>query len=281
MAYFSRPDWDYMQIATAITLSDPDPAYDASNLNGVNPAKPAKWTTMSGTALSEFSAKVAPKVLVLAYQYLDPGLEVYIEGNDTSDFSSPAFSQAVTIPNKRKDGPTYQRWTRNAICILDDLPDPDGYMFWRLNIVGTNSQILQIGRMLLLSDLQWVVLFHGVGGDIAEFDEPDNVVDFTERKVRIVTTIGGPQRGVTIAWIGTDLNAGTAPIQEAADFRNLYETTQGTEELFIFIAMLHGTTDLEPWIAYFEQPPARSHLQGGHQVWTATIREASRGVPFP
>jgi hypothetical protein len=277
MAWYARPDWDYGQIATAVTASAPDVAYDASNLNGVEPAKPAKLTTPSGFWYYTFSAKVAPVASAIIYQYLDPGLAVVIEASDDA-FATTAFTQSVTVPNKRKDGPSYQRWTHNILTLIDTLPDPTGYRYWRLNVTGTNSQIVQVGRWMLLSALAPIDLFH-TGGDIPESDDPDNVIDETERKVRIKTVIGGPQRAVGFSFIGTDLDAGTAPVQQAQDFRDLWESTD-TDDLFIFIPQLHGADDDEPWLAFFQASPGRAHAQGGYQNWTGTIREASRGVPF-
>lgn len=278
MAYYARPDEDTAQTAAGITASAEDPAYPAENLLASNPAKPAKLTTPSGWWVLEFSGKKAPKALALLYQYLDEGLSVFIQANDTDVWTSPAFSQAVTIPPKRRDGPSYQRWTHNAFALLEELDDPDGYFFWRLLISGTNSQNVCIGRLWLLEDIHQVDVFHA-NGDIGEGDEtPGSIIDYTERRVRLPTVIGGPQRTLSGALICTDLSAGSAPAQAAAEFRALYESTDGTAELILLIPQL---ADDEPWIVYFEQPPTRLHAQGGYQVWAFTLREASRGEPWP
>jgi hypothetical protein len=281
MAYYGRTDEDKAQNAISVVGSAEDTGYRAVNIISSNPAQPAKLTTTSGTIVLGFAAKIAPRWLALIYHYLDAGLEVFIEANNTNVWTSPSFSQALTIPVKRKDGPSYQRWTNNVLQELE-LPDADGYFYWRLNITGTNSQAIAIGRMLFYEadDLVPVDILH-VSGDFQETDNrPDRserLEDFTELGVRLVTTIGGPQRGVTGWFVASDVNAGTAPVQEAGDFRALYEATDRGAGLFLFIPQLR---DDEPWLVYFEAFD-RAHAQGGYQVWTFSLREASRGVPWP
>lgn len=281
IASYGRTDEDKAQNAISVVGSAEDSGYPAVNIISSNPAQPAKLTTTSGTIVLGFSAKIAPRWLALIYAYLDEGLAVFLEANNTDVWTSPAFSQALTIPAKRKDGPSYQRWTNNVLQELE-LPDPAGYFFWRLNITGTNSQAIAIGRLLFYEDddLVPIELLH-VNGDFEESenrpDRTERLEDFTELGVRLVTTIGGPQRGLSGWFVASDLNAGTAPVQSAAALRALYEATDRGAGLFLFIPRLR---DDEPWLVYFEAWD-RVHAQGGYQVFTFTLREASRGIPYP
>lgn len=277
--YYVRDDEDVAQSATTVVASAAAPGYPAEHLVHPNPAQPAKLTTTTGSWVLQFLAKKAPVGAALIYQYLDEGLSgVTIQGNDTDSWGSPAFEAEFEIPPKRRDGPSYQRWTRNALVLFDELPDPAGYLYWRLVIEGTNSQPITIGRLWLLQDLHHVDLMHA-NGDIPEGDEtPSKIVDFTELQVRLVTVIGGPQRSFVGTLIATDLDAGTAPIVEASEFRALAESTNGTEALVLVIPQF---VDNEPWCGYFESEPSKLHAQGGYQIWTIPFREASRGVPWP
>lgn len=279
MAYFARPDWDLAQQAVAVTASAEDPAYTASHLIDEDAAHAAKLTTTTGWWLLEFANKVIPVALALIYQYLDAGLVFYIQGNDTSDFSSPTFSQAITAPAKRLDGPSYQRWTHNILEFLDAYLVDDGYLFWRLYFPNANSQPITIGRLALWSTLQAVDILHATG-DISERDtQPALVEGLTALKVRKVTPIGGPQRELTAAFVATDFNAGSAPVQEASDFRALRESTNGGEHPALLVPQL--ANDDEPWLVDGFEGLSCVHAQGGYQVWAFTVREVSRALPFP
>lgn len=280
MAHIVRPDQDFAPLATDVEASAEDSGYVAANLIEENPANPAKLTTTSGWWKLTFDAKRKPVAVALIYHYLDAGLDVRIEANNVDSWTSPPLSVAITIPAKRFDGPSFQKWTNNALALIDEdeYGDPDGYLYWRLHIVGTNSQACAVGRLWLPTELTAIDIFHA--STIGELDEPTNIVNFTEMKRRLVTVIGGPQRGLSGAFIGTDLDAGSAPVQEAAAFRGLYESTDSGSLSFLLLAQLRGDDDLEPWQADFESIE-RVHGQGGYQVWTFLVREASRGVPWP
>lgn len=277
MAYYVPPDSELTRQAIAVTASDEDPEYVAENLLAEDAARPAKLLTNDGWFLFEFAGPVSPVAVALIYQYLDQGLDVRIEGNSSSDFTSPDYSRDIVIPAKRRDGPSYQRWTTSPWLMLDDEPS---YAFWRVYIAEENTQPVAIGRVFLAEAIHRVTLFHE--GDISETDRPENdlgqIVHPTQLGVERIYTIGGPRRGINFTLIGTDLDAGTAPVQEAADFRALIESVDGREHPFLLIA--YETNDA--MLVRPESPAGgRSHRVGGYQVWSTAVREVSRGLPFP
>jgi len=280
MAYYARSDEDLARLAIAVTASLEDPGYVATNLITDN-VGPAKLVTTSGWWVLEFAEPISPIAAALIYQYLDDDLLVWIQGNDSDTWDTPGFEAQFTIPAKRKDGPSYQRWTRNTLLRFEvDEEDPPSYRFWRLWIddENVNSQQVAIGRLLLLSALHRVDLF--LDSDMAESDrdEADTIVQPTELGVETFIVLGGPRRSVSPLLIATDLSAGTAPVQGAADFRALYEATDGRSLPFLFVPL----PDDEPWLGRFEPGAGtRTHKLGGYQVWPFTFKEVSRGLPWP
>ena len=275
MAYYAAPHEDLARTAVAITASAPDPTYPPENLISEDPAKQAKLTTAGpGDFVLQFLTKVAPVAAFLFYPYLVEDLSVEIQGNDTDSWGSPAFSQAITIPAKRLDGPTYQKWTISPWVILNDLDDPTGYLYWRLAILGTNDQNIAVGRLFLASEIHRVEIFEEIpeGEDQTQIEQP------TELDVETVVVIGGPRRHMSPLLIGTDLNAGTAPVQEASDFRALCQSSEGRAHPFPWVPF----EDNDVWPVRAESPVgARTHHVGGYQLWPFTVREVSRGLPWP
>lgn len=272
-SYYARDD-DDVALGKTVTASAADSGYPAANLVTRNPAKPAKLATMDGWWVVDLGSAMSIAGSALIYQYLTAGLDVRIQGNTSDSWGSPAFSTAITIPAKRKDGPTYQRWTKNPVTTFDT---PQTYRYWRLYIAGTNDQNVVVGRLMLLAALRPVTLFHD--GDIGEDDKPVAPIDNrTQLQVRNVIVIGGPQRSVTAILLCTDLDAGTEPIQEAQDFRDLWESTdQNTYPfLLVFTDLLDGLL-----VHFTEFLSKRLHRQGGYQVWPFSVEEESRGLPWP
>lgn len=278
MAYYSRPDEELTCQAVAVTASAEDPEYPATNLLEEHGANPAKLTTLDGDFVFEFSGAVSPQGVAPIYHYLDPGLDVRIQGNSSDSWGSPPYERSITIPAKRKDGPSYQRWTNNPFRLLDSDPS---YAFWRLWIAAPNSQPVAIGRLWLAEGLHRVTLFHE--GDMGESDRPDDdlgqIVHPTQLGVETVYTIGGPRRGLSFALIGTDLDAGTAPVQEASDFRDLIESSDGRAHPWLLVPFETGD---DARLVKPDSPAGqRSHRVGGYQVWPYSVREVSRGLPWP
>jgi hypothetical protein len=276
MAQYAHASDDLAQTAASVTASAEDGEYPAENLVSENPAKPAKLTTTTGNWVLEFSGAIAPVAAVLVYQYLDAGLEVRIQGNATNSWGSPSFNQAFTIPPKRLDGPSNQHWTVNPVLEFTGAPS---FAFWRLVIVGTNSQVVVVGRLLLLSAWRDIKLYFG-GGDIQEGDAPEGQIEvLTELGVENIVSIGGPRRSISAVLIGSDLAASVIGVDDAALFRALHESSEGRQTPFL----LRPFDELnDAWLVRFESANRqRSHKVGDYSVWPFSVREVSRGLPWP
>lgn len=162
--YARRTDDRLITTAHTIAGSDEDAEYPAVYLSAESP-RPAKLTTTSGWWVIDFGSAPGDIVAaVLVQQYLDAALDVRIQANDSDSWGTPAFEQAIVPPAPRFDGPSYQPWTHNAIAVFED---PQDFRYWRLLIAGTNSQPVQIGRLLLLSALRPVEVITD-GSEVAE-----------------------------------------------------------------------------------------------------------------
>lgn len=279
MAYIARPDWDLAQQAIAISASTEATHYGAANIILEHAAKPWKATDTTGWVVLQLPAPIAPAYVSLIYQYLDAGLSnVRIQANSSDSWGSPAFEATFTIPSKRLDGPSYQRWTKNPTLPLTGL-DPGGYEWWRLNIGTANSQNIAIGRLALWSQLLRVTLFHVDGSPFEHSDETTHIINETDLDVEAgVYVLGGPRRRLTAYLVGTDLDAGTAPVQEASDFQDLHEAAGGRVHPYLILPFENFA---DSWLV---KPEAlnmpRSHRQDGAQVFPIAVREVSRGLPF-
>ena len=73
--------------------------------------------------------------------------------------------------------------------------------------------------------------------------------------------------------VGSDLSAGTAPVQAASDFQNLHEVSQGREHPILFLPFEDFA---DSWLV---RPEAinmpRSHRQDGSQVFPLAVREVA------
>ena len=273
-SYYARPDQNLTLTAIAVTSDDADPEYPPENFLDENAAKPSKLTTTFGAWVFEFDDPVAPVLAALIYQYLDEDLDVRLQGNDSDSWGSPDFEASFTIPAKRYDGPSYQRWTVSPYMVLDGSPS---YAFWRLVIVDANSQAVAVGGLFLASGYQALDLF--VDQPMPEDDTAGEIVHPTELGVETIYDLGGPRRGITILRIASDQSAGTAPVQAAADFRRLSESLNGRQHPFLFIPF--GTRN-DAWLVRPESAiHARTHHVDGRQDWPLSLREVSRGLPWP
>lgn len=154
---------------TSPSLSGDD-AYGPSALVDDNPAKLAKINATSGAWIFAFAAPQPLKLAALIHHSFDetpgspagsPEPSVRLEGNSTSDFSSPLFSATFTIPAWL--GGTTAPWPVNPFLRLEDLAgyDPAGFAYWRL-VIENNSQNIQLGQIWLSDtirtfdpDLRW------------------------------------------------------------------------------------------------------------------------------
>lgn len=186
---YCRPS-DIVTANATITASaeDPDPNYGNAALCDGDPAKPAKLTTTSGNWVCDFGAPQVIKLAALIHHNLDAGLEVRLQGNASNVWTSPSFNQVITIPAKQA-GPVPQ-FTTSPFMDLTTLAgySGGGYRYWRLVVVGVNSETIQVGEFVLSAELRVVEINVSWGGSEAE-DHP--VVEHrTDHGVAIITVIG-------------------------------------------------------------------------------------------
>jgi hypothetical protein len=136
-----------------VTVSNPsaDPDYGEANLTDEYPAKLCKIEAVTGWIKLEYPAKQVIQLLALIHTTLDAGLTVYVEGNDTDTWATPSFRAPLVIPAWLGAGPT--RWPVNPWVDLTAVTptlgayDPTGFVFWRVNFSGTNSQDIHVGEL--------------------------------------------------------------------------------------------------------------------------------------
>lgn len=148
------------RLATITIEDDTSPSlagegYGPENLVDDNPAKLAKIDATSGAWIFEYPAKQVIEVAALIHHTFDETVDdsgspsealVRLEGNSSSDFSSPAFVAPFVIP--AWFGVGTRRWPMNPYLVLTDLEgyDPEGFQFWRL-VIESNSQNIQLGQV--------------------------------------------------------------------------------------------------------------------------------------
>jgi hypothetical protein len=281
MAYFAMPSDDLLQTAAhTIVGSAEDDEYPPENLTSEDPARPAKLTTTTGSWVIDFGAPPGEAIAAaLIYQYLLAGLNVRLQFNATDSWGAPARDFAFTIPAKRLDGPANQRWTNNVLLMLNSDPNNlPNYRFMRMVVVGTNDQVVAVGRLMLLAAWRQVDIVTESGTVASENDKTRIFIQPTELDVETRFKVSGPRREMSGLVVATDLDAGSAPIQEAQTFRDLHESTDGNMKPFLWWPF----EDRDPWLVYFTTDGSpRTHAIGGYQVWEFAVRELSRGIPFP
>lgn len=282
MGYYARHDDDQARLASAVASSDADPDYPAENLIQWNPAKPAKLTTTSGAWVVQLASALEVAGVAIPYHYLDAGLDVRIQANTSDSWGAPAFESAITIPAKRLDGPSTQRWTTTPYVVFDA---PQTFQYWRLLINGTNSQPVIVGRLMLLAEIRDISLRFG-GSDIEEADgPPDGLIETTtELGVDLPIVIGGPRRSLSAVLIASDLYADVMEVSQASEFMELFQSTFGGDSLAgsVMPFLLIPREDRnDAWVVRPDYASRRSHKEGNWEVWPFSVREVSRGLPWP
>lgn len=173
-------------IAAAATLSvdtgTEDAAYPATNLVDLNPAKPAKLTTTTGSFVFAFPAPVNVDLVALIHHNLDEGLEVRIQGNAANVWGAPTLDELIVIPPYRSDGFPINPFT--------DLTGIVGrtFEFWRLEIVGVNSVPVQIGEVWLGATKRQLTV--NIRWNYEENDDQPLIEHVTDFRVKTVYSYG-------------------------------------------------------------------------------------------
>ncbi len=146
-----------------------DPNYGPDVLVNDNPAHVAKILTVSGSPASgvgawqlELPSAMPITLAAILHHNIDPflggspaigspALNVRLQANTSSSWTSPPFDEEFIIPAPWAEGTTWQ-WPIQPWLDLTDLgsPSPPTYQFWRL-LVENNSEDLQVGGLKLYS----------------------------------------------------------------------------------------------------------------------------------
>lgn len=163
------------RLATITIHDDASPSlsggedYAPSSLVDDNPAKLAKIDATSGAWVFAYDEKQPIQIAALIHHTFDateanpgsPAPSVRLQGNDTDDWSDPAFDAAFVIPAWFSTGT--RRWPNNPWMDLTDEAgyDAAGFLFWRL-VIANNSQNIQLGQVwfgqqkrIFDPDLRW------------------------------------------------------------------------------------------------------------------------------
>jgi len=155
------------RLATITIESDTTPsraggdAYGPAALVDDNPAKVAKINEtssgapavglVSGAWVFAYAAKQPIRLAALIHTtaadpIYHPSASVRLQGNNTADFSAPAFSANFDLLPWL--GTSSGRWPQNPYLRLDDEPgfDPAGFFFWRL-VFANQPENIQVGEV--------------------------------------------------------------------------------------------------------------------------------------
>lgn len=202
---FQKPTDNIAGNATlAVNTGTEDTAYPAANLADVNPAKPAKLTTTTGSWVFSFPAAVNIDLIAIIHHNLTAGLEVRIQGNATNAWGAPSLNQLITIPAYRSDG-----FPVNPFKDLTGVT-PRSYQFWRLVVVGVNASAVQIGEVWLGATKRLLAV--NIRWNYEENDDQPLIEHTTDFRVKTVYSYGVSIRRY-VAQL-TTTNAGAAEIYD-------------------------------------------------------------------
>lgn len=139
------------------TGTDPaDPNYSADHLHDENPAQPAKILSNTAAWQWVFGAPQDIQWISLIHATFDAGVDLKLQArHDTSDWSTPDFEVALTVPPWLGSGNT--AWPVNLFKILTGETgyDSDGWECWRLICTG-NSQNVWVGQAWLSTAIRYL-----------------------------------------------------------------------------------------------------------------------------
>jgi hypothetical protein len=266
--WYALPTDDLAPSAIAVTASAEDPGYPADLLIDPNPAHPAKLTTTTGSWVLQFGTSIAPVAAVLVYPQLDGGLAVSLQGHATDSWGAPSFSQAFSIPGPHEDGA--------SISPILELSGTPSYAYWRVNVTGTNSVPVGIGRLMLLSHLRAFEDGTSVQWGVEESEDYGVVEMATELGVETIYDLGNKRRSLQGQMLLRQ--------EGATQFLTLRRATKGRVEPWLLIPF-EDVND-----AYLVRWSERASLRqinwpdlvaGYAQILPLRVTEVSRGLPWP
>jgi hypothetical protein len=166
--------------------------YPPENIGNQNPAFPFKTEETTFRLVWDFGAAVTIASVVLVHANLEAGLEgVLFEMNDTDSWGSPAFSQAIVIPEYHEDA-----FPQNAWLDLRDLSP--SYRYASLAVTVANAVPCAIGELVLAQTMR------ALAGTFQLDSEEDEAHPLVENRTTVgVSTIYS--HGTRWRWIRGDV----------------------------------------------------------------------------
>lgn len=248
---YSLPAEDACQLdGTTVATSAEDSAYLAENLIDVNPAKPAKWTTTSGTATITLPTSTAVVGVAILYHNIAAGVSVDVNG------------ESVTIPTWHEDG-----WPTNAFKLFGS---PITASVFTVTI-GANTANLVVGRVWLLTAQHTTALTFRAS-PAPQIEEEHGIVEMaTELGVETIYELGGKRRALTVEFWGK--------LAQSTEMQGIRRYTQGRSQAFLIWPF---AAENDPWIVRFEdRVGTRIYTIDIRNTFPFRVKELSRGLPWP
>lgn len=192
---FAKPSDNLTSTAT-ITASTSATGYGTANLYDGNPAKPWKATATTATLDFAFGSATNIDLVAIVHHNLTAGLEVRIQADDASDFSSLDLNQLITIPAYDEDDFPVNPW-------IDLSALSNSWQYWRLNVVGTNSANVQIGELWLVGTRRELTASHLRYG-LSQSTSRPLIEHRTDYGVSTIYDLGAKMRGLSGEIVTTD-----------------------------------------------------------------------------
>lgn len=267
IARYLLPGDDLALTADTVTVSAGSPdmedaEYPASNIISASPSRPAKLTDVSGYWELGFGSAIDVIGAAIIYHNFDAGLDVTIEDD-------AAFSEAIIIPPHHEDG-----WPVSPFVLFDT---PHSADVWRLVVNGTNSQNLQVGRLILFTALRDLGV--DVRWGVVEDEEYGVIEQSTEAGVETIYDLGGKRRSFNgmLGLVGSETNA-------------LLTLQRSAKQRVLPWLLIPDLAVNDAWFVRFESTVA-SRTRVGPTVVGSTqttfnehpfrVKELSRGLPWP
>jgi hypothetical protein len=150
--------------AWVVNTGTEDATYPAVNLADLNPAKPARLTTTTGSFLRDFGlAKQVDWVFIPMHNLTAALADVKIQGNATDSWGAPSLDEMMVVPSYHEDGFPVGFWL--------DLTgvSPRSFRYWRFSIGTANGTAVAIGEIWLVQTKR--SLTHNIHWGLDETDE--------------------------------------------------------------------------------------------------------------
>jgi hypothetical protein len=248
-----------------------DSVYPATNINNLQPEKPAKLTTSTGAWVADLGSAQAVEMCAIIHHNLSAGLDVRLEGHTANLWTAPAFSQAFTIPTAYLDGYPVNVWLDVKTLVPAALSRT--YRYWRLNVAGVNATAVSIGEWVLSAARRDLGVRNISWGSTRILRRPF-VLHETEILTRRTYDLGTTIRTVKVESEPTDVTV--------SEILNWYRDALGAVRPFLIVPAggpLGSTIENDAWFVQFlnaDQPYIRAHLN--HNTITMDFQEVARGA---